>query len=178
MMSCLNRLVRRFRKEQDGTATIEFVLYFSLFSTILATGIEIGYMNLRHSMLDRAVDLVTREIQLATGTQYDYNKARRRICEEADILKNCENNLRLEMVQVDPRQFQSLPQQADCQNAVETPRPVRDFEHGQDNELMLIRACLKYQPVLPTTGLGKAMNKDTQGFAQMIVTSAFVQEPR
>lgn len=178
MMSRLLKAARRFRKEEDGNSTIEFALYFSVFFLILAAGVEIAVMNLRHSMLERGVDLATREIRLSTGHVPTYAEVRNRICNESAILANCESNLRLEMVQVNPRDFTGMPVDADCLNAEEEPRPVRSFQAGQDNELMLIRACLKYKPILPTTSLGKKLNKDSEGFAQMIVTSAFVQEPR
>lgn len=178
MMTRMKRFVSRFRKEEDGNATIEFVLYFTIFMSILAAGVEIAYMNLRHSMLERGVDLVTRDIRLSTGNIPTYNEVRTKICEEATILDECESNLRLEMVQVSPRDFSAAPTNADCINAVEDPKPVRNFQHGLDNDLMLIRACLKYKPVLPTTSLGAELNLDDDGYAQLVVTSAFVQEPR
>ena len=89
-----------------------------------------------------------------------------------------ERDAGLEMVEVDPRNFLTIEPNPDCRNAEEEPRPVRNFTPGMDNALMLLRACLKYKPMMPTTGLGKELNTDTQGYAQMIVTSAFVQEPR
>lgn len=178
MMTGVKSFLRRVRREEDGNATIEFALYFTIFFLILAAGVEIAFMNLRHSMLERGVDLATREIRLSTGEVPSYEAVRERICTEASVLGDCQNNLRLEMVQVDPRSFMGMPHTADCINSEEEPRPVRNFQPGLDNDLMLIRACLKYKPVLPTTSLGKQLNKDTEGYAQLIVTSAFVQEPR
>lgn len=177
MMSRLSQYLTRFRREEDGNSTVEFALYFTIFFLILAAGIEIAILNLRHSMLERGVDIATREIRLSTGDIPSYARVKEIICAEA-AMGNCAQNLRLEMRQVDPRNFEIMPHDADCQNAEEEPRPVRRFEAGQDNELMLVRACLKFKPILPTTALGKALNKDDQGFSQMIVNAAFVQEPR
>jgi hypothetical protein len=168
----------RFRRDDSGSMTIEFLFFFVFFVILLVTGVEIAYLNLRHAMLERGVDMVTREIRLATGDIPTYDQVRNRICEEATIVGACTGNLRLEMVQVNPRAFQTVAPDADCQNEKQEPRPVRNFVAGEDNELMLIRACLKYKPILPTTGLGKALHKDAEGYAQMVVTSAFVQEPR
>ncbi|MBO9467703.1 pilus assembly protein [Tropicibacter sp. R15_0] len=179
MMCSIKQFTRRFQKEEDGNATVEFAVYFTVFFLILAAAVEIAYINLRHAMLERGVDLATREIRLATGHIPDYSEVRTKICEEATVLDACESNLRLEMVQVDPRDFNATaPNDTDCQNAAEDPRPVRNFVHGQDNQLMLIRACLKYKPMMPTTAIGKELNLDDYGYAQLIVTSAFVQEPR
>ncbi len=179
MMSHITQFTRRFQKEEDGNATVEFAVYFTVFFLILAASVEIAYINLRHAMLERGVDLATRDIRLSTGHIPSYEEVRTKICEEATILDACSSNLRLEMVSVDPRAFNAAaPTDTDCQNAVEDPRPVRSFEHGQDNQLMLIRACLKYKPMMPTTAIGKELNLDEYGYAQLIVTSSFVQEPR
>ncbi|MBP0484058.1 TadE/TadG family type IV pilus assembly protein [Sagittula salina] len=178
MMSSIRSLVTRFRREEDGSAAVEFALYFTLFFFILTAGWEVAYMNLRHAMLERAVDLSVRDIRLSTGAVPSYTEIRTRICEDAAILSDCGSNLMLEMVEVDPRNFWTIDPNPDCRNAEEEPRPVRHFNAGQDNALMLIRACLKYKPMMPTTGIGKELNKDSEGYAQMIVTSAFVQEPR
>ncbi|MFW2588995.1 TadE/TadG family type IV pilus assembly protein [Sagittula sp. SSi028] len=178
MMSSIQTFASRFRRDEDGNATIEFAFYFTVFFLILTAGVEIAYMNLRHSMLERSVDLVVRDIRLSTGDVPSFAEARNKICEEAAILEDCENNLRLEMVEVDPRNFWTIDPNPDCRNAEEEPRPVRNFTPGTDNALMLIRACLKYKPMMPTTGLGKELYKDSDGYAQLMVTSAFVQEPR
>lgn len=171
-------LLKRFRNEEEGSATIEFSIYFTIFFFILAAAVEIGYMNLRHSLLERGGDIATREIRLNTGAVPTYEKVRQTICDEAVIVEGCADNLRLEMIEVDPRSFTAIPPSADCLNAEEEPRPVRNFINGRDNQLMLIRACLKYKPAMPTTSFGLALKKDAQGYAQMVVTSAFVQEPR
>ncbi|MBS0125311.1 TadE/TadG family type IV pilus assembly protein [Thetidibacter halocola] len=173
-----HRFLRRFRKQEDGSSTIEFALYFTVFMMVLAAGVEIAYLNLRHAMLERGVDLVAREIRLNTGHIPSYTEVRNEICQFATVLDECEANLRLEMVQVDPREFAGLPTPTDCQNAAQDPRPVRNFVPGQDNDLMLIRACLKFKPMIPTTSLGAQFNVDQDGYAQLLVTSAFVQEPR
>ncbi|WP_425099738.1 TadE/TadG family type IV pilus assembly protein [Tropicibacter sp. S64] len=177
-MNSIHSFARRFRRDEDGNATVEFAVYFTVFFLLLAAGVEIAYMNLRHAMLERGLDLATREIRLSTGDIPTYADVRAMICEKATILDECESNLRLEMVQVSPRDFSAAPVNADCQNAEQEPHPVRNFVPGQDNDLMLIRACLKYKPMLPTTSLGKQLNKDEEGYAQLVVTSAFVQEPR
>ncbi|MFW2543304.1 TadE/TadG family type IV pilus assembly protein [Primorskyibacter sp. 2E107] len=178
MIACITKHLARFRRDEDGNSTVEFALYFTVFFLILAAGVEIAYINLRHAMLERGVDLATREIRLSTGHVPSYTDVRGMICSKAAVLDDCESNLRLEMVQVAPRDLSGAPNDADCQNAAQDPRPVRNFVAGQDNDLMLIRACLKYKPMLPTTSIGKELNKDAEGYAQIVVTSAFVQEPR
>jgi len=43
---------------------------------------------------------------------------------------------------------------------------------------MILRACAKFDPVFPTTGLGKHIDKDGAGQYALTSISAFVQEPR
>lgn len=178
MINRIKTHLRGFRAEETGSASVEFVLYFTVMFFVIAAAVEMSYMNLRHAMLERSVDYAVRDIRLATGDIPSYADVRQSICEDAAIIDDCESNLQLEMVQVDPRSFTGMNPSADCRNAAEDPRPVRSFEHGQDNQLMLLRACMKFRPMFPTTGLGEELNKDTEGYAQLVVTSAFVQEPR
>ena len=178
MMTRLQSFATRFRKDEDGNSTVEFAVYFTAIFLLLAASVEIAYINLRHAMLERGVDLATRDIRLSTGDIPTYETTRAMICSKAAILDDCEANLRLEMVQVSPRDLSGAPTDADCQNGEDDPRPVRNYTPGQDNDLMLMRACLMYKPMLPTTSLGKQLNKDEHGYAQLIVTAAFVQEPR
>ena len=81
MMNRLQRFAQRFRKEEDGNATVEFAVYFTVFFLLLAAGVEIAYMNLRHAMLERGVDLATREIRLSTGNIPSYTDVRAMICD-------------------------------------------------------------------------------------------------
>lgn len=178
MKTRLTAALSRFRRDESGSATIEFVLYFTVLFVILATSVEIANINLRHAMLERGVDIAVRDIRLSTGAVPTYQEVRTRICEEANVLDECESNLMLEMKQVDPEDFATLPEAPDCINAEQTPRPVRQFQPGQDNDLMLIRACLRYKPMLPAAPFAKGIDLDEDGYAKLIVRSAFVQEPR
>ncbi|MCC1491721.1 TadE/TadG family type IV pilus assembly protein [Cognatishimia sp. F0-27] len=178
MTRMLLKTLSRFRREEDGSASVEFVLYFTVLFMILSASVEIAYINLRHAMLERSVDLVTRDIRLNTGDVPTYEQIKQDICTQATIVDACEDNMRLEMVQIDPRNPVMLDPEADCQNASQEARPVRNFVAGTDNDIMLIRACMKYRTLMPTTRFGAQLNYDDEGYAQLIVTSAFVQEPR
>ncbi|MEQ5871105.1 pilus assembly protein [Sagittula sp. NFXS13] len=179
MMSRIQGFATRFCNDEEGaSASIEFIFYFLAFFVILMTAFEISAINIRHAMLERAVDMSVRDIRLSTGDVPSYSDLRRQICEDAGVIESCSDNLRLEMVQVDPRDFWTISDIPDCKNAEQPPRPLRNFVEGQDNALMLVRACLKYKPIFPTTAVGAGLDQDAQGYAKLIVNSAFVQEPR
>jgi hypothetical protein len=100
------------------------------------------------------------------------------VCDAAGFIEDCSSTLRLEMVPVNLRAFTGFPDVApDCVDTSLPIEPVRGFTLGQAQQLMLIRACVKFKPVFPTTGVGKELEKDGTGRARMTSMAAFVQEP-
>ncbi len=178
MSTHILKRLRRFWRKQDGNATIEFVILFPALLTFLLSGIEMGFITLQHSMLERGVDLTVRNIRLGTGTAPQHDDIRDMICERAAFISDCDTNLRLEMIQVDPRDWSDIPTDPDCTDKSEEVSPVRNFVNGQENELMVLRACAKIDPVFPTSGLGLNLIKDEHGQYSLTATTVFVQEPR
>lgn len=170
--------VARFHRCEDGQSTIEFALTFPAMLLLFLSGIELAMATLNHSMLERAVDMTVRDIRLGTGTAPQHDEIKTMICDRAGFINNCESNLRLEMVQVDPRNWTGINPEPDCTDQSEEVAPVRTFTNGEENELMFLRACAKIDPVFPTTGLGKNIAKDGAGQYALISSSAFVQEPK
>lgn len=168
----------RFRRSEDGGATIEFSIVFPALMFFMLSGIELGMVSLNHVMLERAMDITVRDIRLGTGTAPQHDEIKDLICERAGFISNCSENLRLEMVQVDPRDWTNISTDADCTDQSEEVSPVRSFVNGLENELMILRACAKFKPFFPTTGLGDSLIKDGAGQYSLVSMSAFVQEPR
>lgn len=178
MIRLSRRLARRFLGAEDGSATIEFAITFPAVLFMLLSGVELGMVTLQHAMLERALDITVRDIRLGTGSAPQHDEIKDLICERAGFIDECGNNLKLEMLQVDPRNWSTLPSDPDCSDQSEEVSPVRSFVNGQDNELMILRVCAKISPVFPTVGLGESMQKDGAGQYSLISTAAFVQEPR
>ena len=174
----LTRFTRRFARSEDGNSTIEFAITFPAMLFFLLSGIELGMVTLHHSMLERAMDMTVRDIRLGTGTAPQHDQIKDLICVRAGYIDDCDVNLRLEMIQVDPNNWTSLPGDADCTDQSEEVAPVRNFVNGQDNELMILRACAKIAPMFPTLGLGENMETDGAGMYSLISMAAFVQEPK
>lgn len=183
MRNAVNRL-RRYgvyflRDEYGGPMTVGSIILFPVFFFLMLAGIELAFVNLHHAMLERAVDITVRDIRLGTGTAPQHDDIKDLICARAGFIEDCSNSLRLEMIQVDPRNWSTLPQGADCIDRSQPVEPVRAFVNGLDNELMLMRACAMIDPVFPTSGLGKALAEGgLDGRYGLIAVSAFVQEPR
>ncbi|CUH65570.1 Flp pilus assembly protein TadG [Thalassovita gelatinovora] len=176
-MTMFKRFLNRFRRSERGSATLEFVIVFPIFVVLMGSSWELGLITMRTTIIERATDLVVRDIRLGTGSAPQHDEIKQEICDMASILTNCEQNLRIEMIQIDPRNWTEPPAEADCTDASQEVSPVRAFENGQENELMLLRVCFKVDPLFPAVGLGKALVTDDAGQFALVAAAAFVQEP-
>jgi hypothetical protein len=173
----LSRLLRRARRD-EGNATIEFVILFPMFVFLLVSAVELGFITMRHTMLDRAVDLTVRDIRLGTGSAPQYEQIRDTICARAPVIPNCQSNVKLEMIRMDLRNWQAPPADYDCVDHAEEVQPVRTFTNGMENEMILLRICAMFQPIFPLSGLGRDLKESSvNGYKAMVTATAFVQEP-
>ncbi|WP_170604395.1 TadE/TadG family type IV pilus assembly protein [Ruegeria arenilitoris] len=175
MLRLFSALARLCRKE-DGNATVEFVIVFPAIMFLVLSGLELAFVTLRHAQLERAVDLTVRDIRLNTGTSPQHDEIKALICDRAIFINNCAANLRLEMIRQDPFATVTVPTDPDCTDLAEVARPVRTFENGLENELMVLRACAKINPVFPTSAMGRALVNEEGQYA-LTATTVFVQEP-
>ena len=171
------RHLRRLLRDTSGTATVEFVLVVPIFISLIMMSIELGFVTLRHTMLERGLDIAVRDIRLGTGTAPQHDQIKKIICDNALIIADCENSLRLEMRPTDIRNYTPLSDVPDCTDAANPAKPVKQWTPGQQNQLVLMRACLKYNPLFPKEALGSALDKDSSGQAVTVAMTAFVQEP-
>jgi len=178
MIRALLSPLKRFRRDEDGAAMMmEFVIFVPLIFSTFLMAVEMGVYSMRHMFLDRGLDITVRHVRLNTNTNLTHEQLKEMICDYSGFLEDCHSTLRLEMVPLDPRAFEQFEQQADCVDLSEAVEPVRGFELGREHQLMILRACVKFKPVYPTTGLGYAAEKDGSGRMRMISSAAFVQEP-
>lgn len=177
----MTNIFKRFRKNEDGHASLEFVIMFPVFFMILLTSIEVGVMTVRSSLLERAVDVVVREIRLTTGTSPSHQTIKEMICDETNVVPDCLDNLALEMYLIEPRNWYDISSSAACSNRaedVDDPENYQHIENGLDNELMILRACAKFNPMFTNIGISSFLNRDAAGDSAIVAMSAFVQEPR
>lgn len=173
----LCRFGRRFARREHGNATIEFALAVPLIFTLFMTSVEFGIYQVRQMFLDRGVDMAVRMVRLNTGANYTHADLKTMICDYAGFLDDCGSALKVEMNPINPRSFDGFAGKADCQDVSQPVNPSRQFVHGSEHQLMLVRACYMFEPVFPSTGLGFDFEKDGAGRSKMVSVSAFVQEP-
>lgn len=177
MIRSLTKRFRRFFRKEDGTATIEFcILFIPMFSMVVMAA-ELGMIHIRYAMLERAVDSTVRDIRLNTGAAPQHQQIRDVICERAGFIVECGRDVQIEMILLDPFNWQNPPTDVDCINDTVQVNDPRNFANGGSNQLMFLRVCAQYDPILPHIGMADHWKLD-DGQYSLVTTSAFVQEPR
>ncbi|MGV6847699.1 MAG: TadE/TadG family type IV pilus assembly protein [Marinibacterium sp.] len=174
----IKNLLGAFRRSECGSATIEFAITVPAMLLMLASSVDLGFVSLRHGMLERAMDQVVRDIRLGTGSAPQHDEIKTQICNRVGFISDCDNSIRLEMIQIDPNNWVAPPTDTDCVDKSEAVSPVRNFVNGASNQLMLLRVCAKVEPIFGNWGLGKDMVKDGAGEYALVSSTAFVQEPQ
>lgn len=188
--SLLNKC-RRFRRKEDGMATIEFVILFPAFLMATYSGVEYGIVAYNHAHLERALDETIQDVRMNHIAKYDsspnaewtHTLIKRIICDKALALPDCFANLAVEMTSIDP--FVGNPLQGaqfTTPICVDTPEDIRGkddqlFTPGASNELMIIRACIEISPLFVGTTLGRLAQKDSDGQYELHASTVFVHEP-
>lgn len=168
--------LRRFRDEEDGQIAIEFVIFVPLIFSIFLSSVELGIYSMRQMWMERGLEIAVRSVRLSTGSAPQHDQLKQMVCDQAPFLPDCVNRLKLEMTPISPTAFAGLPSTVDCVDTSQQVNPPRTFVQGGNHDLMLIRACLVFDPVIPTTGLGFEFDQQ-EGLPRMVAMSAFVQEP-
>lgn len=182
--SLFQKIRAAFRRE-DGSATIEFVVLFPIYMIIFTSAFELGLHMTKQVMLDRGLDVTVRALRLGQFDDPNQELLRLNVCQNAGVIKECQQNLFIEMTPIQSGSWDFLNPEATCveRDADGDLIPVTDYEFrdGQSNDLMLIRVCAKVQPMFAAMGLGLflAEGEDEDGdYYSMVATSAFVIEPR
>lgn len=172
------RELRAFGLDQKGSSTVEFALVFPVFMVLFVSSFELGLMTIRHTMLERGLDQAVRLVRLSTNAPPDYLALKTKICEYSSLIPECDKNLKLEMVRVDPQAGAvTISKNVDCVDRADDLAPVREFVTGDGNDLMVLRACVLFDPIFPTTGLGFHLPDESGGAYALVSISMYVSEP-
>jgi Flp pilus assembly protein TadG len=180
----LARALRRFRRREDGVATLEFVLMVPAFLMIFMASFESGLLMTRYIMLERSLDMVVRDLRLGNfafsedaTAQAKHDAVKTAICSKTVMFPECESIMLLEMRAVSQVTWEPLNTAADCVNRADDFTAVDQFTEGTDNEMMLVRACAIFDPIFPMTGVGLRLRTEADGGYKLVASSAFVNEP-
>ncbi|MDF1856866.1 MAG: pilus assembly protein [Pseudooceanicola sp.] len=170
---------RAFAADNRGTvAVVDFAVMLPIFLTMFLSGVEMGMMTVRQTLMESALDRAVRDVRIGTGQEVTHDWLRKRICDYAGLLPDCESALKLELRSTDLRTTSStLGDTPDCINRNEELNPVVAFNNGQRSEMMLMRACFVFSPIFPNVGFGYNSDKNAAGDVALYATTAFVNEP-
>lgn len=178
LVKAFGRTLRAFGLSEKGVASVEFVVIFPFFVGVFLSAYEVAIMNIRAVMMERAVDIAVREIRLARGSDIEHEDVRWNICANAMGIPECLDVTKIELTRVDRETWTTnLEETPDCRDRLDEIKPPKNFQNGQQNDLMLIRVCAVVDPIFPTFGVGRTIPKDDSGGYLIIASSAFVNEP-
>ena len=180
-MTRLWQMWRRWRKDETGTATVEFAIVSPLFFMLLLMGSESGILMTRQVLLERATDIAVRDLRLGRiNAPTDAQRLaliRQRICDNTVMIANCDTNLLLDLQPVDTAVWNFPATPVACVDRANNIAPVTTVQPGGANTLMMIRACVIVDPIFPTSRWGLNLPLDASGGYQMFATSSYVNEP-
>jgi Flp pilus assembly protein TadG len=177
--------LRSFFKDESGEAVIEFVLVFPMVFTLFTASVESSVYMMKYVMFERSVDIVVRNLRLAVyGDNITHEDLKKSICRNGMLfssLASCTNAMKIWMQPINTGNFAMGSTSAPCvdkANEINTGAPAgSEYALGGDNEVMLIRVCIKEWPMFPTTAISVKMPTQSDGSVTMIVSSTFVNEP-
>lgn len=174
----MTSLIRRFKRSEDGTATVEFVILVPLIFAIFVATLETGMMMSRWSSIDRASDMVIRSLRLGQYQNPDAELLRREICDRVFLVENCFENTAVDIRRIDRATFLMPDEDEPCVTRDdEVIQPVTTIVPGQQNDLMLIRICVTVDAMFPTSKFAVPIELDAMGGYALSVASVYVNEP-
>ncbi|MEM7441212.1 MAG: hypothetical protein AAF393_16590 [Pseudomonadota bacterium] len=172
MIKWLNKL-RRFRRDEGGYSSVELVICASTFLTGFFWVFETGLIMTKQMMLERAVDIVVRDLRLYQSPTFTHDYIKSQICDIAMMLDDCDTNLVLELEVYD--QAAGYTKQFSCYDKEHDVTPLTNWEPGLRQEIVYMRACIIIDPMMPN-GVALFPNVQASGIP-LVADTAFVNEP-
>jgi hypothetical protein len=157
---------------------------FPIVFLIFTASFESSMFMARYVMFDRAVDLTVRKLRLGSLNKPTHQNLKKEICESGMMvgsITDCINSMKIWMQPVNTGNFNMVAPPKSCVDKsqpinVNDP-PSNEFAYGTDNDIMLMRICMKADPMFPTTAVSVKMPVESDGSYVMLVTTTFVNEP-
>lgn len=169
----LRRHLRAFLRNESAVVAAEWAIAFPVYFAMFLWSMEVTYMMTRTSMLERSLDVVIRDLRLGRlGTQNPTVQfLEERVCSRTTLFPDCMESLAMEFTIVNQTTF-AMPN-TDLPCVVRTPeikagRTAQTYNVGTANELMVVRACMLVNTIMPFDG---------PIIYRLNAASAFVNEP-
>lgn len=184
-MHAITSRVRQFARDEQGTATLEFCIAFPVVMFLFVLGIESGLYMMRNVMLERAVDIVVRELRLDKiprdgSDNVPVDAVKELICDNTIMIPGCKKTILINLQGVDMVNWTFPPQATvTCKNNPDNIKPAVDYLSNptSSHQVMLMRVCVEANPVWGAAGMMAGMKKSSNGTYWLTSISAFVNEP-
>lgn len=172
----ISRLKKAISRE-SGAVTVEFVILFPAVFLMFVSAFELSLYLARDVMLERALDVNVRLLRLGTLDPPTQDELQKRVCHDAIIFQDCPNSVRIELTRVSTNTWDLPTSNVTCVNREEEIQPELGFDLGNQNDLMIVRACAVLDPQFKTTPMALNLPREASGGYTLIATSTFVNEP-
>ena len=171
--------LRRLLRSTGGGASVEFVVVFPLFVTIFLSSFEASMVLVRQMMLERALDVVMRDMRLKPEQTFPAAILRRSVCRSARVLPNCDRSLVIEITPVDRATYALPATRVACTDRGTAAVPADDVISGRIDQIVIVRGCYSVKPFFRSSLLGAELVKGgpNEGEYAIVAASAFAQEP-
>lgn len=177
--------LQRFLADETGTATIEFCFVIPITLTIFMASFEASLYMARHAELERSVDIVVRDIRLGHYDSLTFKQLKTQICSGGILSTSvtaCVDAMSIWMQPINTNNFSMVAPPHYCvdkSQPIDTLIPTgTEFAYGSDNDVMLMRICLKEEPMFPSSVIGAGMiSGEPDGSYALVTTTIFVNEP-
>ncbi|MFC3692937.1 TadE/TadG family type IV pilus assembly protein [Chenggangzhangella methanolivorans] len=168
---------RRFARGRDGVAAIEFGMVGPLFLALVLGTFDVGGLMLQSMLLDRSVDKAVRTVRVQGGVsavvQDQFKDA---VCGGMLLFSTgCAARLTVEMTVI--KAASSFPSTGVTCVSRTAPKPTVTYNSGARSEMVLARACLNVDPLMPFLGTGLGLPRNASGGFDVVATSGFMNEP-
>jgi Flp pilus assembly protein TadG len=170
------RLLRRFIKNHDGTAAIEFAIvalpFFAILFAILETAIIFFAGQLLETGLSDAARLV--RTGQAQNNEFDVADFKDAVCENVFALLECDTGLRIDVRELESFGGATLPPPVDENGDFDDSEFV--YQPGNGGDIVLVRAFYEWPSLVPDV-LGSSPSNLANGNYLLSATATFRNEP-
>ncbi|HEY0213552.1 MAG TPA: hypothetical protein VGC40_08205 [Paenirhodobacter sp.] len=169
----------RLWRAETGAVTLPTLFWIPLFFMILLMAVEVMVINMRQVLLDRAVEVATRDLRLGSASIPSHDALKTRICQIIAFVPDCATNLAVEVFPVNLSNWSLVnPEAPRCSDITSTLVDDPVFDPATGNQLVALRACLRLKPMTRLDPMALALHLDATGRFALSSTTVFVNEPR
>ena len=176
------RRMRRYLKNREGTAAIEFAILAIPFFMLLFAILELAIVFFINSTLNHSVSEASRQIRTGNfqscGTKEKFKEL---VCANMQGLGNCEKRLRIDVVTDNSFNTITLPAPPAPPDPDPSDPTAEDIQNGEWTNTVasapvIVRGLYYHKLVLPTQ-LTRLENISGKGIRLLGATTAFKNEP-